>query len=118
VRIAEVEDPDTPQEKEKPVGHDRGFLWRMNTYWRYEEKDGGTYVQLEAVALSREIPFLLRWFVAPLVKSVSREYLTHILEGFRRALVKNSGARACSHYPSRQRYANLLGLWPSASASC
>lgn len=118
VRIAEVADPGTPQEKEKPVGRDRGFLWRLNTYWRYEEKDGGTYVQLEAVALSREIPFLLRWFIAPLVKSASREYLTHILEGFRRALVKHSGARARSHYPSRQRYANLLGSWPSASASC
>lgn len=99
LRIAEVENPDTPEEKEKLVGNDRGFLWRMNTYWRYEEKDGGTYVQLEAIALSRQIPLVLRWFVAPLVKSAAREYLTHILESFRRALVGKPGERAREGLP-------------------
>jgi len=43
-RIAEVENPDTPKEHELPVGKDRGLLWRSNSYWWAEEKDGGVYV--------------------------------------------------------------------------
>ncbi len=124
LRIAEVENPDTPEEKERPVGNDRGFLWRMNTYWRYEEKEGGTFVQLEAIALSRQIPLVVRWFVAPLVKSAAREYLTHILESFRRALMKKSGERAgrapdaARDYTDGQRCAKLLASWRSASEFC
>ena len=44
-RIAEVEHPGKPTEREKPVGNDRGYLWRLYTYSRYEEKDGGVYIQ-------------------------------------------------------------------------
>ncbi len=51
-RIAELENPDRSDEREKPIGKDRGFLWRLNSYWRFQEKDGGVYVQLESVALS------------------------------------------------------------------
>jgi hypothetical protein len=40
-RINEVEDPGTPSEREKPVGRDGGYLWRLNTYWRLVERDGG-----------------------------------------------------------------------------
>jgi hypothetical protein len=46
-RIAEVIDPGTPEEREKPVGLDLGYLWRLNTYTRYEERDGGVYIQTE-----------------------------------------------------------------------
>ena len=35
-RIAEVSDPDTPDERELARGDDRGFLWRLNSYWRYK----------------------------------------------------------------------------------
>jgi hypothetical protein len=48
-RIAEVEDPDKPNEHELPVGHDHGYVWRLDNYWRIEEKDGGAYVQVESV---------------------------------------------------------------------
>src|SRR3974377_2374611 len=40
-RIAEVENAGEPSEKEKLPGHDNGFMWRMETWWRLEEKDGG-----------------------------------------------------------------------------
>jgi len=46
-RIAEVENRDAPDGPEKPAGNDRGILWRLNSYWRLLEKDGGTYVQIE-----------------------------------------------------------------------
>ena len=87
-RIAEVEDPGKPSEHEKPVGRDRGYLWRLNTYTRYQEKDGGVYIQIEFIALSRSVPAIFAWLVNPYIKSVPREYLTHLLEATGKALKK------------------------------
>jgi hypothetical protein len=56
-----------------------GFLWRLNTYWSWEERDGGLYMQLEAVSLSRDIPTGLEWVVGRFVKSVPRESLMFTL---------------------------------------
>src|SRR5260221_8392416 len=69
-RIAEVEDADRSDEREKPIGRDRGILWRLYSYWRFQEKDGGVYIQVESVALSRSVPVLLAWVVNPLLKSI------------------------------------------------
>jgi hypothetical protein len=59
-KIAELADPGTPDEREKPVGRDRGFLWRLNSYWRYMAVDGGVLVECESLTLSRPIPAVLR----------------------------------------------------------
>lgn len=91
-RIAEVENPDTPQERELPVGHDGGYLWRLNSYWRFEERDGGVYVQCESISLTRGIPFVVKWLVGPFVTSIPRDTLTFTLETTRKALA--AGARA------------------------
>ena len=85
-RIAEVEHPDTPEAREKPVGHDNGFLWRFNNYCLFEERDGGTYMQCESVSLSRTIPIGLGWLIGPFVTSIPRESLTFTLTAARRHL--------------------------------
>lgn len=95
-RIAEVENPGQPQEREKPVGKDRGFLWHLYSYWRFEEKDGGVYVQLESIALSRSVPAIVAWFVNPLLKSIPREYLAHLLDATRLALTNKRMSAARS----------------------
>jgi hypothetical protein len=87
-RIAEVENLDSPNEHEKPVGNDHGYMWRLYTYWRIEEKDGGVYVQNESVSLSRTVPALLAFVVNPLVKSIPRNVLIHLLTDTRNAVVK------------------------------
>ena len=87
-RIAEVENPDTPEEREKPVGNDGGYLWRLNTYWRLEQRDGGVYVQCETLSLTRTIPFGLNWIVGPFVNSVPRELLSFTLVTTRDTLLK------------------------------
>ena len=89
-RIAEVENPDTPQAREKPVGHDNGFLWRFNNYCLFEERDGGTYMQCESVSLSRAIPVGLGWLIGPFVTSIPRDSLTFTLTAARRQLTENS----------------------------
>ena len=84
-RIAEVEDPDTPREREKPVGKDNGFLWRFNNYCSLEARDAGTYVQCESISLSRAIPTGLGWLVGPFVKSIPRDSLEFTLGAMRTA---------------------------------
>lgn len=85
-RIAEVENPDTPQEREKPVGRDSGYLWRLNSYWRFLQRDGGTYVQCESISLTRGIPPGFGWLVGPFVTSIPRESLVFTLETTRKEL--------------------------------
>ena len=85
-RMAEVDDPGTPSEREKPIGHDGGYLWRLNSYWRFLERDGGTYLQCESVSLTRGIPVGLGWLVGPFVTSLPRESLEFTLDTTRRAL--------------------------------
>lgn len=86
VRIAEVQSPGTPNEREYPVGKDHGYLWRLNLYTFCAERDGGVYVQVEFLALSRTIPAVFAWMVNPYVHSIPREYLRHYLDTTRRAL--------------------------------
>ena len=87
-RIVEVENPDTPQEREKPVGRDGGYLWRLNSYWRLLQRDGGLYVQCESISLTRGIPLGLGWIVGPFVTSIPRETLTFTLETTRKRLLR------------------------------
>lgn len=86
-RIAEIVDPGMPNENEKPVGDDLGYLWRLNTYTRYEERDGGVYIQTEFLALSRSVPAIFAWLVNPYVKSIPQDYLVRLLGATRTDLM-------------------------------
>jgi len=86
-RIREVADPGTPQEREKSPNSDNGFLWQMETWWRMEERDGGVYVQNEAVTLTRDIPVGLGWLIEPFVTSIPKETLEFTLGATRKAVL-------------------------------
>jgi hypothetical protein len=88
-RVVEIADAGTPQEQPKPAGEENGFMWRLNTYWRFLERDGGTYIQCESITLSRDVPFALGWIIRPFVTQVPRESLTFTLGKARDALVAN-----------------------------
>ncbi len=85
-RVAEVEDAGTPREHELPPGKGHGFMWRLNTYWRFLERDGGTYVQCESITLSRDVPFGLGWIIKPFVTEIPMESLSFTLQRTRAAL--------------------------------
>ena len=87
-RIAEVDDPGTPLEREEPVGRDGGYLWRLYTYWHFLERDGGTYVQCESISLTRDIPIGFGWLVGPFVTSIPRDSLAFTLETTRTTLAR------------------------------
>ena len=82
-RIVEVENPGTPQEKLLPEGDDHGFMWRLNSYWRFEETNGGVMVEIESLTLSREMPFLLKPIAGPIIKHIAKETLARTLESVR-----------------------------------
>lgn len=92
-RIVEVENAGKPDEAEKPVGNDNGFLWRLNSYWRFAQRDGGVYVQLEAISLTRDIPTGLSWLISPFISSVPRESLAFTLIRTRDALAQKYGGQ-------------------------
>jgi putative flippase GtrA len=69
---------------EEISGDDHGFLWRLNSYWRYEERAGGVMVELRSLTLSRDVPSLLRPLASPLVRRVARESMVRTLEALRR----------------------------------
>lgn len=90
-RVQQVENAGKADERILPVGHDDGFLWRMNTYWRFEQKDGGTYVECQTVSLTRDIPAGLGWLIGGYVTSVPRESLTFTLATTRSAVLQHAG---------------------------
>jgi hypothetical protein len=78
-RMAEIDSPGTSNERVLSASKEHGFLWRLNTYWSYEERDGGLYLQIESVSLTRAIPAGLGWAVGPFVERVPRESLEFTL---------------------------------------
>ncbi len=85
-RIAEVEGAGGRGEHELSPGDDHGLLWNLNSYWRFLERDGGVWIECEAISLTRGIPTGFGWLLTPIVRELPRESLTHTLEATRRAL--------------------------------
>lgn len=86
-RISEIRDPGTSSEQALPPGRDHGFLWRLNSYWRFEERDGGTYIECEAISLSRDVPALLSVLIIPIIKELPEESLRRTLDATRSAVM-------------------------------
>ena len=84
-RIAELVHPGTEREREKSVENDRGYLWRLNSYWRFQQVPKGVIVECESIGLSRTVPLAIRWIVKPFITAVPRESLEAALGPFRDA---------------------------------
>jgi hypothetical protein len=78
-RIQEIENYGKPDEDTLDVGTGMGYIWRMYTIGKFEERDGGVYVEMEAIALSRDVPASLRWIIDPMIRRISRSTLTSFM---------------------------------------
>ena len=85
-RVSEIADPGAPEERTLAAGHDHGFMWRLNSYWAFEQVEDGVLVECEAISLTRDIPTGLGWMIGPFVNSIPRESLQFTLEATRKAL--------------------------------
>jgi hypothetical protein len=72
IRVQEIEDYGQAGERRLPADEGSGYIWRLHNITRYEEADGGVYLEIEALALSRDIPAAVRWVVDPIVRRVSK----------------------------------------------
>ena len=80
--------PASPSEHALSPSDEHGFLYRLNTYWSYEQRDGGLYLQIESISLTRSIPHGLAWAIQPYLESIPRESLVFTLTSARNALQK------------------------------
>jgi hypothetical protein len=80
-RIAEVKDSKKSYTEEEPVGNDSGFLWRLNSYWRFKAADGGVYAECEAISLSRDVPLGLGWMIKGFLEKFPKESMMNTLRG-------------------------------------
>jgi hypothetical protein len=87
VEIREIEGHGHPGEHLLPPDTGNGFIWRIRSVARYEERDGGVYLELEAAALTRDIPASVAWFVKPVVNHLSINSLTTTLRQTRDAVI-------------------------------
>ena len=85
-RISEVEDAGKPTEKVRPPDTGYGFLWRLHSYWRFEESENSTYVECRAISLTRDVPSALARIIEPIIRKLPRDSLKATLEATRRAL--------------------------------
>lgn len=85
-RIAEVENAGSDKEKVLAPDTGYGFLWRLSTYWRFEERDGGVYAECRAISLSRDVPLGLGWIIEPIIQKLPKESLINTLAATRQAL--------------------------------
>ena len=86
IQLQEVENYGRPGERLLPPGTGHGYMWRLHSIARYEWRDGGVYFELEAIALTRDIPASLRWMVSSTVNHLSINGLMTTLQQTRDAV--------------------------------
>jgi hypothetical protein len=89
-RLQSVENFGQPDMRELPPDQGPGYVWRLFTFTKFEESDGGVFIELEAIGLSRDVPMLVRWLVDPIVEHLPKNSLQVTLDETKNAvLVRN-----------------------------
>lgn len=85
-RVQEIEDYNQPGERRFPEGEGSGYIWKLLSVIRMEERGDGVYLEVEAVALSRDIPGPLRFVVDPIIRRVARNSMLISIEQTKEAV--------------------------------
>ncbi len=91
-RVQEVRHYGRSDAQELLPGHGNGYIWRVYGFARFEERDGGVYIELEAIVLSREIPFAVRWVIDPIVRKVAKNSMLTSLHQTEEAIRARGGS--------------------------
>ena len=78
--------PARKKKKVLPPDTGYGFLWRLYSYWRFQERDDGVYIECRAISLTRDIPLGLGWVIEPIIRKLPKESLINTLKATRDAL--------------------------------
>jgi hypothetical protein len=82
-KVVEIENAGTPRERALPEGNDHGYMWKLNSYWRYKQVDDGVLVEIESLTLSRDLPAIIGPLIRPIVNSTARESMSRTLASVR-----------------------------------
>jgi hypothetical protein len=96
VEVREIEGYRHADEHLLPPDTGNGFIWRIRSLARYEERDGGVYLELEAMALTRDVPASLAWMVNPVMNHLSVNSLTTTLRQTRDAVAASQSSMQTS----------------------
>jgi hypothetical protein len=86
--LTELADPGTPEERPLTQNASHGYVEKVFTIVRYREVDGGVYVEVESLTLSRSIPAAIRWMVTPLVQRFSRQTMADTLDHLKNRVIE------------------------------
>ena len=89
-RIQEIAEFGTTSQHTLPEDEGTGLIWRLVSVTRFEERDGGVYVEIEAIVLSRDIPESLGWLVKPIIRRVAKASLIGTLQQTRTAVLNSA----------------------------
>jgi hypothetical protein len=84
--ILEVKNAGRPNEQHLPAGRDSGYLWRAAALTRFVEADGGVYMEMETIGLSRPYPPMLGWLIEPIARRIGRRSVEDSVAEFRAAV--------------------------------
>ncbi len=99
--IGEVRHPNGDLNDEEPPGHGFGFLWRLNSYWKFEQVKGGVIAECRAISLTRDIPYGFSWALRDVVEHFPQDSMARTLEGTRRAGLEGPAATTSENRRSR-----------------
>ncbi len=92
-RVQQIDKYGQSGQRELPPDEGNGYIWRIYTIARFEQRDGGVYSELEVVGLTRDIPSSVGWLIRPLMQRLPREAMTAILQKTRNAVLSSAEAR-------------------------
>jgi len=113
--VREIADYGKPNEHALPEDQGPGYVWRTFTVTRVEQRDGGTYAEIEMIALSRGIPWAFRWLMQPLAERLPRNTMAAMLQDTREAV--NLTVLARNRVPADTQVAESLAEKRQAKAS-
>jgi hypothetical protein len=85
-KVQQVENAGTPDERLLPPGEGLGVLWAMDSVWKLAERDGGVYAELDALTLTRDLPFGLGVSLGPIIRYISEGAVESTLSSKRRSV--------------------------------
>ena len=90
--VHEIKDAGKPTERPIEPGKDHGYLWRAGSFSRFIAGDGGVYMEMETIALSRPFPPMLGWFIEPIARRLGQRSVERSMVEFRQAVLMRYAA--------------------------
>jgi len=84
--LREIKNFSQANERELPPDQGNGYVWRLYSITKFQQRDGGVYAELQAIGLSRDIPVEIRWLVKPIVERLPKNALSLTLEQTRNSV--------------------------------